>query len=232
MKRVWLLLLIVLACLATRPVFATACSNPTTMAEGDILYNKDFHTYQFCNGTTWMAMGSPGASSGLNLISTQTASNSAALQFTNLPTSYNRLVLSCTGIITSAARATVELQFGEGAGPTWEAANYIYENHATGSTNYDQEFNYSSSASYIYLADGSTDSSHPTTLQYYINDIGNTSVYKSVVGLSTEWDTTPGHYSIYGGGSYSGDTNAITGLKLLPASGTITSGQCSLYGMN
>jgi hypothetical protein len=48
---------------ALRPVFqrraaqATGCSSPAGNAE-DYMYNGAFHVYQFCNGTTWKAMGS------------------------------------------------------------------------------------------------------------------------------------------------------------------------------
>ena len=45
----------VAACLAAGPVYA-ACSNPAGN-EGDIIYNGDYHTYQFCDGTNWYAIG-------------------------------------------------------------------------------------------------------------------------------------------------------------------------------
>ena len=32
------------------------CATPTG-SEGDILYNTNYHTYQFCNGVTWVQMG-------------------------------------------------------------------------------------------------------------------------------------------------------------------------------
>jgi hypothetical protein len=35
-----------------------------------------------------------------------------------------------------------------------------------------------------------------------------------------------------GTGWYTGDTNAVTAIRVLASSGNITSGQCSLYGMN
>src|SRR5437763_1606665 len=31
-----------------------ACTSPVGV-EGDIIYNGDYHTYQFCNGTDWKA---------------------------------------------------------------------------------------------------------------------------------------------------------------------------------
>lgn len=33
-----------------------ACTNPPG-SEADVKYNSDFHTYQFCNGTSWLAFG-------------------------------------------------------------------------------------------------------------------------------------------------------------------------------
>jgi hypothetical protein len=62
------------------------------------------------------------ADSALTLISTQTASSSASLQFTNLPTSYNTLFLNCAGLLMSSNTVVPKLQIGEGAGPTWETA--------------------------------------------------------------------------------------------------------------
>ncbi len=55
------LLLILLASLAARPVYA-ACANPAGN-EAAIFYNADYHTYQYCNGTSWKAFGGPGVSS-------------------------------------------------------------------------------------------------------------------------------------------------------------------------
>jgi hypothetical protein len=88
MQRVSLSLSVLLMCFSAGPVYAGTCSNPQGN-EGDIIYNRDFHTAQFCNGTSWMAMGGGGGGGGLIPISSLTASNSASLQFTSLPTSYN-----------------------------------------------------------------------------------------------------------------------------------------------
>ncbi len=43
------------SCLAAGSVFA-ACTNPAGN-ESDVKYNGDYHTYQFCNGTSWLAFG-------------------------------------------------------------------------------------------------------------------------------------------------------------------------------
>jgi hypothetical protein len=54
MKGLRLWVLIVLACLAGGPAYAGTCSNPAGN-ERDIVYNNDYHTWQFCNGTSWIA---------------------------------------------------------------------------------------------------------------------------------------------------------------------------------
>jgi hypothetical protein len=51
----WPYLLFALIVLAAGPARA-ACSSPTGN-ERDFRYNTDYHTYQFCNGTTWISLG-------------------------------------------------------------------------------------------------------------------------------------------------------------------------------
>ena len=46
-----------LAFLPTAQIYA-GCSNPTGN-EKDIIYNDDYHTYEFCDGTQWFSMGKP-----------------------------------------------------------------------------------------------------------------------------------------------------------------------------
>ena len=72
------------------PAGAANCKAATT---GAIRYNSANPGLQYCDGTSWQAVG------GMTLISTQTASASASLQFTSLPTSYNTLFLNCAGLL-------------------------------------------------------------------------------------------------------------------------------------
>ena len=58
------LILFVLICFAAGSSYA-ACSSPAGN-ERDIRYNGDYHTYQFCNGTTWLAVGGGGAAARFN----------------------------------------------------------------------------------------------------------------------------------------------------------------------
>ena len=56
---IWLrqltLLVSVLGCFAAGPVYA-ACTSPAGV-EQQIIYNGDYHTYQYCNGTNWVKAG-------------------------------------------------------------------------------------------------------------------------------------------------------------------------------
>ena len=56
-----------ITCLAAGPAYGGTCVSPAGN-EADIVYNSAYHTYQFCNGTSWMAYGGGGtctpASSG------------------------------------------------------------------------------------------------------------------------------------------------------------------------
>ena len=62
MNRIFALIFaLALFCFSAGAAFAGTCSSPAGN-EGEVLYNADYHTFQYCNGTGWMAMG--GASSG------------------------------------------------------------------------------------------------------------------------------------------------------------------------
>jgi hypothetical protein len=230
--RLWQILLFALIVLAAGPARA-GCTNPTGN-ERYIVYNGDYHTYEYCNGTNWMPFGGggSGSSGGLTLISTQTASASASLQFTNLPTTYNTLFLDCNDIVTGTGN--LELQFGEGATPTWETASYKYSYTNRGSTN-TVGGGASNSAAGIFISGGAYNGSNAAqtvTAKVYINNVGDSSFYKQVVGTSTSWDGAGVFYPWILGGAYAGDHNAITGLKVLVSDASnMTSGQCSLYGM-
>jgi hypothetical protein len=222
-------LTILLACLAAGRVHAN-CTLPTAN-EADIVYNKDYHTYQYCNGTSWVAYGGGIGSGAMSFISTQTASSSASLQFTNLPSTYNTLFLNCAGLTLSGVNA-IYAYVGEGATPTWEtSANYVRGityfsvTGAGGNSG-------STSATWL-LATNNVVSGQPMTVTLYINNVGSSSLYKLITSYSDYDDSAFGGFIEIRQISYwAGDTNPITGLEIVPSAGTITSGTCSLYGIN
>ena len=207
--------------------------------EADQFYNKDYHTWQFCNGTVWMPFGAIGGGSGggLALISTQTASSSSSLQFTNLPTSYNTLFLNCSGLLMNSNSTAPQLLVGEGSTPTWETgAHYTVETEFFGGGG--AAGAYAATMSDLLEAsacgcDYSGSTTYPTSLKTYIDNVGSSSLYKYV---TTTLDITLGGSGNYLNLYYSywaGDTNPITGIEVVASGGgTFTSGTCSLYGMN
>jgi hypothetical protein len=171
------------------------------------------------------------------LISTQTASSSASLQFTGLPTTYNTMLLNCAGLLLSADEG-IRVQVGQGAGPTWNTtAKYsvssIYT--ATGFTGNANTFN---STVENDLTGGAlfTDTASPMSLKMYIDNISSSSIAKVATFQSSGSKDSPassyGVYTINGMGFWNNDTNPVTAIRLITTGGTITSGTCSLYGMN
>jgi hypothetical protein len=218
------------------PVYAD-CSNPPGI-ERDQIYNNEAHTYQFCDGTKWHSMkGDRGdGSSALTLISTQTASNSADLQFTNLPTIYNTLFLNCAGLLMSSNTVVPKLRIGEGTGPTWKtAAKYtqqsflLYGNGSTGTCSNHAIDN-------LLNCNGNIQASatNPYSLKIYFDNVGSANIYKYFTGTSSLYMTNGdvGYIVIYYNGYWTDDTNPVTGIQLVGSGGNIASGTCSLYGMN
>jgi hypothetical protein len=222
--RLWPVLLFALIFLAAGPARAN-CSNPTD-TEGKFFYNLDYHTFQFCNGTNWIAFGGGGGSSGgLTLISTQTASASASLQFSgaNWSSSYNTLFLTCSAIVLTANAHNVSLEVGEGAGPTWETGSHYSQSPdgVTGSQDiFDGMYNQASTA-------------NPISFNFYISNVSSSTVHKMVNG-SFALDGAPGNGFATGvvAAYWNNDTNPLTGVELVANGTTIASGTCSLYGMN
>ena len=215
--------LIVVAFLLT-PIRAFAdCTNPAD-PESTVIYNTDYHKLQYCNGTQWIAAGG-GSNGGMTLISTQTASSSASLQFTSLPTTYNTLFLNCTGLLGSSGGAILYWQVGEGATPTWETgAHYTATNiYANGGTPASVS---TTTGTDLTNAGNNLNATTPISSKMYIDNSGSSSAYKVAT-----YQQALGGYIASGFGYWNNDKSPITGIQLVTGSGTITSGTCSLYGI-
>jgi hypothetical protein len=169
----------------------------------------------------------------MHFISTQTASSSASLQFTGLGSTYNTLFLNCNGLVPATNSVSLELQYGEGATPTWETANYSfggrYATQGGSSGNED-----GASGSSIGL-DGGVSNSAGANISFkaWISNVGSSSLYKQTVALIGAYEVSSTFEDwVAASGTYTGDTNAVTAIRILMSSGNITSGTCSLYGLN
>jgi hypothetical protein len=177
---------------------------------------------EFCNGSSWEKI-SFGPGPGV-LISTQTASSSASLQFTTtantFSSSYNTLFINCWGLLLSAANHTIYMYVGEGSGPTWKTAATYTSPNGAGQTDLLGLGNFNLNTA--------TD---PLDFDTYIYNVSSTTLHK--VFLLNEYLYTAANQA-YGSipAFWAGDTAALTGVELVPSAGTIASGTCSLYGMN
>jgi hypothetical protein len=87
--------------LAGEPAEA-ACSSPTGV-EGTQIYNTDYHTMEFCNGTNWIAAGANSALSVLTAaISTNTIDNTLYTQTWN----WSTLATGTSGLSLNATNAS------------------------------------------------------------------------------------------------------------------------------
>lgn len=166
-----------------------------------------------------------GGGGGLTLISTQTASASAALSWTALPTStYNTFFLDCSNIRPVTNNTPVRIQFGTGAGPTWVTTGYTYYTSGSGALN-------GVGAAAIDLSNALSNTAVSSySGKHWISNLKSTTAYKTVVGSGAAvMGTTPQFMS--GGGVYTGATTAITAIRVLVASGNIAAGTCSMYGV-
>jgi hypothetical protein len=205
------------------PYSATTC---TSSNAGMVQYTGG--VLEYCNGSSWLPLSS-GPGPGV-LISTQTASSSASLQFTNLPTSYNTLFLNCADLLASSSSVDILVRVGEGAGPTWESgAHYSIEATFNGGGT-----SLTNATDITHNNGGSHSTTKPTAYKMYFDSVGSTGVYKMVTYQLSEYVDANGAglFYIFGSSFWNNDTNAITGIEVVTDTGTITSGTCSLYGMN
>jgi hypothetical protein len=208
----WLLAL-VLCCI---PALAWAGYNePVTCAQTPAL-----------TGDTTTPVGSCVTTNTLHKISTVTASASASAAWTGLAT-YSIYQLSCASLFASGVVA-LYLQVGEGGTPTWETTGYRWGNRYVGS---DASTGVTNNASDSGIA--LTTSSG--VLAGSINFTGYLYNVTSTTAIKTFTANVVNHASgvSYGNdlqGSYTTDTNAVTALRIIPSSGTVT-GTCTLYGI-
>ena len=211
---------------------ANSCSSTTA---GQVQYTSG--TLEACDGTNWI----PILSSGINFISQQTANNSSSLKFINIPTSYNILYLNCSGMFTSiSGNGSLHLYVGEGttSSPTWEtAADYTRLgqwacNNGSG-TDYGIFDTYETQPDLIDEADSPT---QPTSFKLYLYNYNSSSWLKMAyyqVVYTTGSGTNGSNMCIDNyTADWAADTNPVVGLEVAPTSGTINSGECTLYGLN
>ncbi len=167
----------------------------------------------------WMPLGSV------------SVSNAAALQLTGIDPSFGAYQLSCTGLYPNTNGGALQLQVGEGAHSTWQHGIYTNAGYnIPESTGTLATFDSHTTAFMITGGLGAASPDAATVLLATFDALGATAVHHKINWqLSFVDSVSQSTNSLHGGGSYNGDTNAVTGLQLLASSGHIT-GKCTLYG--
>lgn len=173
---------------------------------------------------------------GMVLISTATASNSAAIDFTSgITSAYDEYMISMTNVVPATDDASLQLRVSEDGGSTFKA----------GATDYSYAYNSEQEAG----TDASNGSAGSTRILMSAS-VSNTASMGGVCGevrFFAPAGTTQNKLFTYqtgfprtsttdfrvinGAGRFVLDTNAINGIRFLFSSGNITSGNFALYGI-
>lgn len=166
---------------------------------------------------------------GLVLLSSQTVSNQAAVDFTGLSDAYHNYVIHASDVVPQSDNTSLQIRVSED-GNTWEAGSGAYR---WGRQAYGQAGTSSLS--------GSASDTEIEVISQLGNGTGETfagtfeifspagSLYKLIKWDATYYDQAAALWTIEGSGVYL-SANPIVGVRLFQASGNI-SGKFELYGL-
>jgi hypothetical protein len=177
--------------------------------------------------TAYVDRGASGASE--ILLSTQTASSSSAITFTNIPSGYDHYILRITGVVPATGGTTLNMVFSTNNGSSYASTGYyntmtILENNGTTS-------NQTVVGGSAFVMTGGVATSYfgaYGTITLMLNQTFAAG-FVSQLGFSDNSDLA--RPAILSG---SGELSTVTGvnaIKLLMSSGNITSGTFSLYAI-
>src|SRR5215472_1950313 len=166
----------------------------------------------------------------LHLISTIKATSAASIAWTGLGTTYHTFFLACYGLFPATATQNIYLQVGEGNTPTWETSSYKWISNALNASSTTNSNSVGSSDSGIDVSAGTLNNTATTALNMnaYLSDIQSTAQVKILNWQGAFFGTD--FWGLAGSGAYTGDTNAVTAVRVISSSGNIN-GTCSLYAV-
>lgn len=186
------------------------------------------------NGVPQALLLQSGATTSSDIVfsSTVTALSSpvAAISFTGLDTaSFKQWKMICRNVTPTSAVA-VGLQVGEGSNPTWETgANYGYSQSDTAGGTVAGANTGTATMLNIGLNAYDQTQSAGAVMTITAGDLAYAVGQKMFNFTAGYFKTASGVASATGAGYWNGDTNSITALRLIPASGNIY-GSCTLEG--
>ena len=213
----------------TLPIANGGTNSTATATAGGIGYGTGTAHAYTAAGTSGQVLTSAGASaptwvtpssSAVVLISTQTASASATLNWTGL-SGYSRYMLILDNIRAANANTYLFVQFGTGATPTYVTSSYAVGT-ATQDTNSSNGFQISSN----------NNSNANPGINATVTLLSTAGGYPGYIVTSAWYDSNSSINRYDAGGGRYGSVQTITAFRLIMASGNITSGTASLYGIS
>lgn len=178
--------------------------------------------------------------SGLVLLESHTASASATIDFTTgISSSYDDYLLEIVGMVPSANNTDLQMQFGTSTGPSWSTGTYYWlriadyvtnaspdSTPANGGTSADTKF-----ILFPGLDHAATGTSQNVTLRF--QNLTSSTLTKSYRGQGNfvYYNSGTPHYYFADIGGFWLTVTAVTGIRFIMSSGTITSGVFRLYGL-
>lgn len=178
-----------------------------------------------------------GGGGGLTLLSTQTAAASASLDFDNVfSATYDSYLIVFENLVFSAQNMFLG-QYGTGGGPTYQTSNYLSTNESDNTTSMALDVKQSGVKSVAGLV-LSPDRGGTTQLSvlsgrmmvYGVNDTGVSDYKRATWELSAYYPSGGEHTFSCSGGLWT-QTTALTSIRFVPGSGTITTGRIKVYGL-
>jgi hypothetical protein len=219
--------------------FATPATTNPAGSTGQVQYNNGGAFGAITSGTSGQVLTSAGsaaaptwttpAAGAMTLISTQTASNSAALTFTGL-SGYRAYYLLFTNLTPITTTNMLLVYLGYGSTPTYITSGYhitsTFSSLSTGATQY------ALSSGSITLSNGNQQTGALNAFNGFltINNV-NSSTYPSAQYISS-YGGGGAYYTETGSGIIASNAGPTTAITIYYTSGNISSGSVTLYGLS
>lgn len=180
---------------------------------------------------TSITSGSSGAS--VVWIATQTASNSASITFTSIPSGYDQYILRFTLVVPAVNAQAIGIQLSANNGSPWLTSGYVWSSQQTNSSGGSTP-QASASDSAINITPAGVSNTAGLGMGGYIEFSNLTaSGSQTQYNFKTSYFQGTADVSESGGGRYSGGNNPFNAIRILAQLGAsnITSGIFSLYGV-
>ena len=167
----------------------------------------------------------------LQYLSSQTASNSASIDFTGLSSTYLAYVVCGVNIVPGSHNTYLVARYGTGSTPTYVASAGTY--YVDGCDASGSKFGRNGSDSYAWLTYTvglGVNTGQACNFKFTMFNPSGTSVYKTAVYEDSYYSYVPSLSCARAMAGFS-TTSAITALRFMMSSGNIASGTFHLYGL-